>query len=228
MTAPTERAPEGGGTHGGTRPPQAGEKNFLGQQFTLHLVAMLVLVAVAVWGGTAAAVTAATLFIAYASTMTGRAAKSERPEAAQHLRAFLGAMFVALLVGAVAWGIRSSVLAARPVDVTPEARLTGATLDADGTARLTVKADPGDSGELRVTFAASDGVFGGSPCLALSSLRFQGPDIDAKGPVGLKRTLTTTLDLVDGTGPEVSADIRLDDGDDCRVSLTLEKAEYRR
>ncbi|MFE6160565.1 hypothetical protein ACFQ7F_16825 [Streptomyces sp. NPDC056486] len=231
MIAPTERAPEGGGE---TRTPDPREKRFLGQQFTLHLVAMLVLVAVAVWGGTAAAVTAATLFIAYASTMTGRAAKSERPEAAQHLRAFLGAMFVALLVGAVIWGIRSWALAGQPVDVTSGAKLTDATLDADGTARLTVKTDPGDSAELRVTFAARDGVAGGSPCLALSSLRFQGADIDAKGPVDLERTLTTTLGLVDDTGPEVTVDIQLadsadsSDSNDCRVSLTLEKAEYRR
>ncbi|MFF1695066.1 hypothetical protein ACFVXC_15745 [Streptomyces sp. NPDC058257] len=228
MIAPTERAPEGGGQ---TRTPDSKEKRFLGQQFTLHLVAMLVLVAVAIWGGTAAAVTAATLFIAYASTMTGRAARSERPEAAQHLRAFLGAMFVALLVGVVIWGIRSWVLVGRPVDVTPRAELTDATLDADGTARITVKTDPGGSTELRVTLAARDGVAGGSPCLALSSLRFQGADIEAKGPVDLERTLTTTLDLVNDTGPEVSVDIQLADSaesNDCRVSLTLEKAEYRR
>lgn len=224
MVVPTERAPEGGGT----RTPESREKTFLGQQFTLHLVAMLVLAAVAVWGGTAGAVTAATLFIAYASTMTGRAARSERPEAAQHLRAFLGAVLVALLVGALAWGIRSSVRAGKPVDVTPHAELTGATLDADGTARLTVKSDPGDNGELKVTLAARDGVAGGSPCLALSSLRFQGADIDAKGPVDLAGTFTTTLDLVDGTGPEVAVDIQLAGGDDCRVGLTLEKAEYRR
>ncbi|MEV7194134.1 hypothetical protein AB0N81_20350 [Streptomyces sp. NPDC093510] len=192
--------------------------------FTVHLLLMLILVAIAVIGDSATALTVAGGgFIAYVSAMTLYARRDERKEVTHHLLAFLAAFTTAAVIGSVLWW----ALAARPDDVTDDARLTGGSVGAGATVRLDVQARPDGNGELRVSFTARDSAAGASPCLRMGKLRFQGKDVEAKAPVDLEETLSTTLTLHD-PGPEVSVDIQLVGGTDCRVELTLEKAEYRR
>lgn len=214
---------EGPGGAGGPAPDPEGRRYFT-VLFTVHLVLMLILVAIAVIGDSATALTVAGGgFIAYVSAMTLYARRDERKEVTQHLLAFLAAFTAAAVIGGVLWW----VLAARPDDVTGDAHLTGGNLAAGATARLDVEARPGGNDELRLSFTARDGAAGASPCLRMGKLRFQGKDIGAKAPVELEETFSTTLTL-DDPGPEVSVDIQLTGGAHCRVELTLEKAEYRR
>ncbi|MFK4071614.1 hypothetical protein [Streptomyces sp. NPDC029674] len=219
---------DGGSATGPERPDSEGPDREARRYFTVlfivHLVLMLILVAIAVIGDSATALTVAGGgFIAYVSAMTLYARRDERKEVTQHLLAFLAAFTTAAVLGGVLWW----VLAARPDDVTDDTRLTGGTLGAGVTARLDVKAPPDGNGELRVSFTARDSAAGASPCLRMGKLRFQGKDVEAKAPVDLEETLTTTLTL-DDPGSEVTVDIRLVGSPDCQVELTLEKAEYRR
>ncbi|MEU7580932.1 hypothetical protein AB0B50_25390 [Streptomyces sp. NPDC041068] len=219
--------PGGGGpareSEGGGAPDREGRRYFA-VLFSVHFILMLVLVGIAVYGDSATAVTVAGGgFIAYVSAMTLYARRDERQEVTHHLLAFLAALVVAAVVGGVVWWLR----AAQPDDVTGSASLKGGTLGAGSVARLVVDEKPGGSDELKVTFAARDSVAGASPCLRLGKLRFQGGDVGETDPVALEETLTVTLGL-DDPGPEVSVDIQLVGSADCRVKLTLEKAEYRR
>ncbi|MGA4847450.1 hypothetical protein ACOBQB_14740 [Streptomyces sp. G5(2025)] len=211
-----------------TGAPDTEGRRYFSVLFIVHMVLMLTLVGVAVAilsiGDSATALTfAGGGFIAYVSAMTLYARRDERQEVTQHLLAFLAAFLVVALVGGAAWWF----LAARPENVSGDARLKGDTIGADATVRLVVDAEPGDNDRLRLTFTARDSVAGASPCLRMGKLRFLGGDIEAKAPVGLEETLTTTLAL-DDPGPEVAVDLQLVGSADCRVELTLEKAEYRR
>ncbi|MEV0259304.1 hypothetical protein AB0H82_34265 [Streptomyces sp. NPDC050732] len=233
MVAQSKPVPPGGGSaqegadgpgeDGGPAPDPEGRRYFT-VLFTVHLVLMLILVAIAVIGDSATALTVAGGgFIAYVSAMTLYARRDERKEVTQHLLAFLAAFTAAAVIGGVLWW----VLAARPDDVTGDAHLTGGTLAAGATARLDVSAKPGGNDELRLSFTAQDSAAGESPCLRMGKLRFQGEDVAAEAPVDLKKRFSTTLTL-DDPGPEVSVDIQLVGSANCRVELTLEKAEYHR
>ncbi|MFI2618579.1 hypothetical protein [Streptomyces sp. NPDC018584] len=216
----------GAGASPGERDPEG--RRYFSVLFVVHLVLMLTLVGVAIAivsiGDSATALTfAGGGFIAYVSAMTLYARRDERQEVTQHLLAFLAAFLVVALVGGASWWF----LAARPENVSGDARLNGDTITADATVGLVVDADPGDKNRLRLTFTARDSVAGASPCLRMGKLGFLGGDIEAKAPVALEETLTTTLALAD-PGPEVAVDLQLVGSADCRVELTLEKAEYRR
>ncbi|MBM7172284.1 hypothetical protein JQK87_28615 [Streptomyces sp. G44] len=216
------------GAGAGAREPDPEGRRYFSVLFLVHLVLMLTLVGVAVAvlriGDSATALTfAGGGFIAYVSAMTLYARRDERQEVTQHLLAFLAAFLVVALVGGGAWWF----LATRPENVSGDARLSGGTIGADATARLVVDAEPGDNDRLRLTFTARDSVAGASPCLRLGKVRFVGADIEAMAPIALKETLTATLAL-DDPGPEVVVDLQLVGSADCRVELTLEKAEYRR
>lgn len=192
--------------------------------FIVHLVLMLILVTIAVLGDSTTAVTVAGGgFIAYVSAMTLYARRDERQEVTQHLLAFLAAFTAAAVIGGALWW----VLTARPDDVTGSAHLTGDTLSGGAAVRLVVDAQPGGNDELEVTLAARDDVPGASPCLRMGKLTFRGSDVEAKGPVKLEETVTTTLKL-DDPGTEVQVDIQFVGNADCRVELALKKAEYRR
>ncbi|WP_069883896.1 hypothetical protein [Streptomyces luteocolor] len=217
-------ARESGTDPGGGTPDPEGRRYFA-VLFLVHLVVMVALIAFAVIGDSATALTVAGGgFIAYVSAaMTFFARRDERQEVTQHLLTFLAAFFVAAVAGAILWWAS----AAQPDDVLGDAHLKGRTVGAGATAGLVVDRDPGGNDELTVTFAAEDDAAGKTPCLRMGMLSFQGGDIERADPVPLEKTVTTTLRL-DDPGPEVTVDIQLVGDADCRVELTLTKAEYRR
>ncbi|MEV5978475.1 hypothetical protein [Streptomyces sp. NPDC052114] len=217
-------ARERGADAGGQAPDPEGRRYFA-VLFLVHLVVMVALIVFAVIGDSATALTVAGGgFIAYVSAaMTFFARREERQEVTQHLLTFLAAFFVAVVAGAILWWVR----AAQPDDVLGDARLKGDMVGAGATARLVVARDPGSHDELKATFTARQIAAGESPCLGMGKLSFQGGDIEKAHSVPLEKTLTPTLRL-DDPGPDVSVDIQLVGNADCRVKLTLKKAEYRR